>query len=79
MSPMQDVLEEIKTQGYMYTYILPIFDKKTPEYSEMQEEIDARVSYGCFADIMVAEAIDQDDIKDNLLQILAQHLEEVIR
>ncbi|MBR5228968.1 MAG: hypothetical protein IKV96_03920 [Firmicutes bacterium] len=79
LTTLQDMLEEIKTIGYMFIYVLPVLDKRAPEYTELQEEIETRVAYGCFADIIVAGGLEVDDISENILEKLAEHLREVIR
>ena len=78
LDSVQDVLEEIKTLGYMYTYVIPIFDIRSPDFDELKGEIDTRVSYGCFADIIMAEGIEFEEIHCNPLSMLAEKLEEIM-
>ena len=48
---VQEALERIKTDGYMTTYVQPLFLMPGRDTDAMDEEIDARISYGCFSSI----------------------------
>lgn len=48
---VQEALERIKTDGYMTTYVQPLFLLPGRDTDAMDEEIDARISYGCFSSI----------------------------
>lgn len=52
---VQAALERIKTDGFMYTYIIPEVQKNSRDYDILLEEIDARISYGCFSDIILCD------------------------
>lgn len=56
---VQDVLEEIKTAGYMFTYVMPLCDRGAIGYDELKGEIEERISFGCFSDIILVEDIKQ--------------------
>lgn len=68
---VQEALEEVKTAGYMTVYVQPLFLKPGMDTESMYEEIEARVSYGCFTGIIAgtplpSEAGDFDKFAEDL-------------